>query len=558
MGETVDDPAPFEEPVYGSAGRSIVPVAMPEHLRRAWARSGLTSSAIPAEILARNAKDYASLPAVIDGDVELTWAELITEARRFASYLMAVGVGRGQVVAWQLPTWWEAIVVHYGTWFAGAISNPIVSIYRLRELTHILSEVQASCVVTAREFRGCDHVDLFAEAGRAAGVKALARVAVRGSAPGWTSFGDAVSGRGLSGPVALEPDEPALVLYTSGTESAPKGAIHTSRTCLASAMRSVRMRGLGWNDRVYVPGATLAHIGGLERAVLSPMMSGHRTIFRDRWDADQAVADLQQYEITLMSGSPVFVQELSAAAKQAGVDRLQLAKGFMCGGAALTMHHLQLAESLGLRPVRGYGLTENLGNFSVSQVCSPPEIRLESDGYVVAGGEVRVVDEAGKDLPAGTEGELLIRSPTLARGYISPAQTVASFDTDSGWFRTGDLGTVSSAGILKMTGRLKEIINRGGEKFSAREIEDLLLSHPAVADVAVVPAKHERLGEQPAAFVLINNDTVTSEQDLAEFLRRSGLAAQKIPTIWRWVSGEFERNVQGKIRKDMLERSLAQ
>jgi acyl-CoA synthetase len=192
---------------------------------------------------------------------------------------------------------------------------------------------------------------------------------------------------------------------------------------------------------------------------------------------------------------------------------------------------------------------------SASAAFDTLEVRLGSDGRVAPGCEIRVVGEDGRDIPRGEVGEFVVRGPHRALGYLDPQQTRYSFDED-GWFRTGDLGTLSTDDVVSVTGRVKDIINRGGEKFSSREIEDLLSLHPAVFESAVVPAPHERFGEQPAAFVLLREGQVAGPAELSSFLRSRGLAAQKVPQVWRYVP-ELPRTPAGKVKKYTLQAELA-
>jgi acyl-CoA synthetase (AMP-forming)/AMP-acid ligase II len=249
----------------------------------------------------------------------------------------------------------------------------------------------------------------------------------------------------------------------------------------------------------------------------------------------------------------VFIYELLAALKARGQPRLDLRSGYPCGGSTIPTALAEAADDAGMQPMRSWGMTE-CPVVTASSRFDPREVRCGSDGRIVPGCEVRVLDPGGRELGPGQIGEMLVRGPQRALGYLDPVHTKESFDAD-GWFRTGDLGYVDGAGVLTMTGRVKEIINRGGEKISGREIEDALTRHPEVADAAVVPAPHPRLGEQPAAFVLTRGATSPTPEALAAFLRDSGLAAQKIPRVWRFVD-ELPRTASGKVKKYELQASL--
>ncbi|GAA4232718.1 acyl-CoA synthetase [Streptosporangium album] len=524
-------------------------------------RNGYQSPALIAPLMRRNKREFGALPAVFDGEVTLTWRELIDAAARFAGFLSSRGVGPGDVVTWQVPNWWESLVVAYGIWAAGAISSPVVPIYREHELRAVLAAVRPACVVAPEEFRGRRHTEMIEEACRASGWQPAVRVVLRGRATGWTPFGDAMAGRGHLAD-GRDPDEPALVGFTSGTTSGAKGVVHSVRSFIASPLRSSRMMPTGWTDRSYMP-APVAHATGMLSAIAVPLFTGSSIVLRDRWDAEQAIDDIARYAVTSSAGAAVFIQELLDALDGRGMDRLALPGGYPCGGSSIPTSLAEAAEARGLIPARSFGMTECPGVTGSSPRLDPPEIRLATDGWVAAGCEVRVVGMSGEDVAVGEAGEFWIRGPQMALGYIDPEHTREGFD-EAGWFRTGDLGRLQRHDVgdgevrysATVTGRVKEIINRGGEKISAREIEDVLVRHPAVAEAAVVSAPHDRLGEQPAAFVLFRPEIEVGFEDLAAFLKSTGLAPQKIPQVWRHVH-EMPRTASGKVMKHVLQSQFA-
>lgn len=522
-----------------------------EHVEH-WQRMGLVSRRVPSGMLARNALELPQHPAVIEGDVVVTWADLSEAAAAVAAHLQLVGVGPGDVVCWQLPTWWESVVVAHAIWMVGAVSNPIVMMFREHELAQVLAATQPTCVVTTPRFRSGSHTELFDDVCRNLKI-APARVSVRGESPGWTPLSTLLNTGRSPRPIVVDPDEPALLLYTSGTESSPKAVVHTASTIVAAAERGARTRALDWTDRAYAGGASMAHVGGLERVLLGTLAVGHTAVIRDRWDAEQAYADMLQHGVTFTSGSTVFIRELCDVV-EAEAGEFSLTKGFMCGGSTMVESVIDRAQMVGLNPVRGYGMTEYCGSFSTALLSSPDAIRLRSDGVVTAGGDLRL--DGGSTADGGMVGELAIRGPALAIGYLDCEQTRSAYD--DGWFRTGDVGLLRSDGALVVTGRTKDIINRGGEKIAAQEIELLLMSHDAVTEVAVVAAPHQRLGEQPAAFVCLRPGSSADEIELSNFLQGRGLALQKVPTIWRWCESDLPRSAGGKVRKDELRRSLWQ
>ncbi len=516
-----------------------------------YAQQGYRSTVNLGALMSRNQKEFGSLPAVVDGPVALSWRELIDLASRYSGFLHANGIGPGDVVMWQLPNWWESLVVAYGVWGAGAISAPVVPTYREHELRHVVKMLRPNCVVAPKSFRQVDHVDLISDACSAVGWNPRVRVVLRGHAPGWKDFNETVSASSFIAP-NVSVDAPALVGFTSGTTSGSKGVAHSIASFISSPIASARQRGYSWRDRSYVP-APLAHATGLLSAVAVPIFTGCSVILRDRWDAERAVEDITTLGVTFSSGAAIFVEEILSALDARGLDRLELA-GYTCGGSSIPSKLAMSADAVGMNPARSWGMTE-CPSVTSSGPFEPLEVRCNSDGRITPGSEVRIVDESNRQIGYDQVGELLVRGPQRTLGYLLPEHTAQAFD-EEGWFRTGDLGFITMGGVVTITGRSKEIINRGGEKISGREIEEILIEHPGIIEAAVVPAPDPRLGEQPAAFVRFVTEPV-GEEELIQFLRSSGLAPHKIPRLWRSVD-QLPRTASGKVKKYVLTAEIAE
>jgi acyl-CoA synthetase len=298
--------------------------------------------------------------------------------------------------------------------------------------------------------------------------------------------------------------------------------------------------------------APLQHITGLLNAMTMPALVGARAVLAERWDPPQAVRDVLRHRVTYSAGATVFLHELTEAASAVGA-RLPL-RMFACGGAPVPRSVMERSEERGIPAARVYGMTE-LPTVTVMNASSPFTQRAETDGALAPGVELKVVDEDGTELPPGRAGELLVRGPERMIGYLDAPSNDAALDAD-GWFRTGDVGVLGGQHVT-ITGRLKDIINRGGEKFSTREIEDLLTAHSAVRAAAVVPAQHGRLGEVPVAFVVLDGDASISIEDLQAHLLSQGLARQKTPVDYQFVEG-LPMTPSGKIKKFELTRLLGE
>jgi len=528
------------------------PAPLPAELPARYAALGYPTDVTLAGMLVRNRLELPDRVAVIDGDVVLTWTDLAEAAAQVAAWLQARGIGPGDAVCWQLPNWWEAVVVAHGIWAAGAVSSPVVPIYREHELRQIVQGVRPRCIVGPAEFRGCDHVELLTEACKAEGVDPELRLVVRGQAAGWTSLDEVLRGPGAP-PATIDPEAPAIVGWTSGTTAGAKGVVHSHRTYTAITSRLVRSLGCTWEDRSYAP-APVAHATGLLLGLTLPVWSGGGVVLADRWDAQLAVDDITTHGATYSGGPAVFLTEITAAVHQRGLPGLPLRAGWMAGASTIPLAVAEAAEAIGLGVTRSYGSTE-CPCVTGPDRADPVEVRLGTDGRLTPGCELRV-EVDGRPARTGEDGELWVRGPQRTLGYLSEAHTRDGFD-EEGWFRTGDVGAVDERGALTITGRIKDIINRGGEKISAREIEDALVRHPAVAEACVVPAPDARLGEQPAAFVLLRSGQTVRGDELAAFLRSSGLAVQKVPRVWRALE-ELPRTPSGKVKKFVLSDALAE
>jgi acyl-CoA synthetase len=290
--------------------------------------------------------------------------------------------------------------------------------------------------------------------------------------------------------------------------------------------------------------APLQHITGVLNAMTVPLLVGASAVLAERWEPDVAVADIMRHRVTYSAGATVFLQELTEAARAAGVH-LPL-RNFACGGAAVPRAVMERSEEQGIPASRVYGMTE-LPTVTVMNRDYPFDLRAETDGAIAPGVEVRAVGTDGESMATGCAGELLVRGPEQMLGYLDPAANWAALD-EAGWLSTGDVGIVDRAGFVTITGRLKDVINRGGEKFSARDIEDLLIAHPAVRDAAVVPGPDARFGEVPVAFVVFDQAGRASADDLSRHLHTGGLARQKNPVAWHFVDS-LPMTPSGKVKK---------
>lgn len=483
--------------------------------------------------------------ALIDGEVAVTRAAAVADAEALSAALHARGLRPGDVIAFQVPNWHEALVINLAAAMSGLVINPIVPIYRDHEVSLMLADCGARALFVAASFRGYDFAAMAARI--RANLPGLKHVfTVRGD--GAQDYAALVAeGRGLRfARPAVDPLGVKMVLYTSGTTGRPKGVLHSH----VSISRILRESGANWG---LMPGeATLmpspvTHVSGYANGLEAPFVCGTRTVLMESWNAQQALALIDRHALVGTVAATPFLVELAAAAREAG-NPLPSFRFFACGGAAVPSELIPAANAAfaRCRAFRVFGASEvPLVTFGWPR---DEVLAATTDGAVVDY-QVRIVDDEDHDLPDGQEGEILARGPAMMLGYADEEQTRDAITRD-GYFRTGDLGVRSADGALTITGRKKDLIIRGGENISAKEIEDVLHGHPQVREAAVVAMPHDRLGEGVCAYIIAEGDH-PSPQALAAHVMESGLARQKTPERFEF-RDDFPRTASGKVRKDLL------
>ena len=526
---------------------------LPERLVRRWTAQGLRTQQQPGWVLERAAARRPGDIAVITAEGHHTLAQLQARADAIAWALLDGGVAAGDVVTWSLPNGVEAVATAIAIWRIGAVSNPVVPIYREHELAFILGQLRPAAVVAAVDIRGragCEEMD------RALAIAAFEprlRLAL-GDAAGasrWAPLPEADPDRAPSAlPADVEPAEahlPCLVLYTSGTTAAPKGVLHSGCALVHEAFSMQREWGLTYRETM-VMASPLPHITGILQGLLVPCLAGARVLLLDRWNPQVCVEMIEREGGTYMSGATPFLQGLLDAYDERGTASPAL-RQFCCGGAPVSPALIESAERLGIKAHRSWGLTE-LPSATFSRTIDPLRQRAETDGRPGEGIEVGVVDDERRPLPRGAEGELRIRGPERMEGYVDGTLNDEAMDAD-GWVYTGDVGRVDGDGCVRVTGRRKDIINRGGEKLSAREVEELLERHDSVREAAVVPVPDVRLGEAVGAAIVLRDGAQADVPAILRFLRGLGLASQKVPARVEIVTA-LPRTPSGKLQKHLV------
>jgi len=503
-----------------------------------------------SELLRRRVAETPSRVYIVDGDARLTFAEFASRANRLAAGLRRIGVGAGDVISWQLPSWWEAAAVDVAIDTLGAISNPIIPIYREREVTFIARQAGARVLLVPGRFRSFDYRELARTVQREAA--ALEHVVVVRDAPGMgmMTFESLLDDTTGEPPRAERPPHAVSGLfYTSGTTAEPKGVMHTASTLGAFARNNATVGGTGPDD-VSLLQFPLTHIGGVGPFIVLPILIGSRVVCLDVWDPERALALIEREGVTSAGGPPAILQGLLNA-KGFSSERARSVRTAGTGAADVPPELIrEVRRRFAAVSFRSYGLTEC--PMLTSGTRTDPEDRcVHTDGRPTPGCQVRIVDESGCPVAPGVEGEIEATGPQMCVGYVDPALNDAAF-TDDGWLRTGDLGVMDADGYVRVTGRKKDIIIRKGENLSAKAIEDVLYEHPSIADASVVGVPDAASGERVCACVVLRAGAPPLKlAELRAFMERKQVMRQKIPEQLE-ILPELPRNATGKVLKYVL------
>ncbi len=526
-------------------------------LHEGWRRLGLWSEDTLGAVVDRGLRGHSGQPFTFRSDVRPwrgTYGEVGELARRAAAGLARRGIGRGDIVAFQLPNWVEAAITFYAVTYLGAVIVPIVHTYGPKEVAYILRRTDVTLFVTADRFASTDFLAQLDQVRPR--VETLEHVLVVGEGPRparTEPFAALLEDGTCERPAAHDPDAPVVVAYTSGTTADPKGVVHSDRTLLAeighqSLMRRSSSRG---EPRASLVGAPLGHAGGMYSSLLTPLGEGLPVHMIDRWDPGRVLSAMVEDGLSSGGGVTYFLTSLLDHPDCTPEHHALIGAAGM-GGAPVPPAVSDRAESLGIAIFRSYGSTEH-PSITGCWGDDPAEKRKYTDGRPLPGVDVRLVDDDGLDVPAGEPGEILSRGPDRCLGYTDPALSAQAFDAD-GWFATGDIGQADDEGYVRIVDRKKDIIIRGGENVSALEVEELLLRMPGVVEVAVVAAPDARLGEHGCAFVR-SAGPPPALPDIQAHLSACGLGRQKWPEELRLVE-DLPRTSSGKVRKTELRQVL--
>lgn len=527
-----------------------------EQRRAAYRQQGLWGDASLADYWQQTARAMPDKIAVVDNHgASYTYSALDHAASCLANWMLAKGIESGDRIAFQLPGWCEFTVIYLACLKIGAVSVPLLPSWREAELVWVLNKCQAKMFFAPTLFKQTRPVDLILplqnqlpQLQQIVGVDKLA------PATSSLSLSQIIADNtSLTTAITTHGDELAAVLFTSGTEGLPKGVMLTHNNILASERAYCARLNLTWQDVFMMP-APLGHATGFLHGVTAPFLIGARSVLLDIFTPDACLALLEQQRCTCMLGATPFVYDLLNVLEKQPAD-LSALRFFLCGGTTIPKKVARECQQRGIKLLSVYGSTESSPH-AVVNLDDPLSRFMHTDGYAAAGVEIKVVDDARKTLPPGCEGEEASRGPNVFMGYFDEPELTARALDEEGWYYSGDLCRMDEAGYIKITGRKKDIIVRGGENISSREVEDILLQHPKIHDACVVAMSDERLGERSCAYVVLKAPHHSlSLEEVVAFFSRKRVAKYKYPEHIVVIE-KLPRTTSGKIQKFLLRKDI--
>lgn len=526
--------------------------------RAAYRQQGLWGDASLADYWQQTVRAMPDKIAVVDNHgASYTYSVLDQAASCLASWMLANGIEAGDRVAFQLPGWCEFTVIYLACLKNGAVSVPLLPSWREAELVWVLNKCQAKMFFAPTLFKQTRPVDLILPLqNQLPHLQQIVGVDKLAPATSSLSLRQIITDNTpLTTSISVHGDELAAVLFTSGTEGMPKGVMLTHNNILASERAYCARLNLTWQDVFMMP-APLGHATGFLHGVTAPFLVGARSVLLDIFTPEACLSLLEQQRCTCMLGATPFVYDLLNLLEKQPAD-LSALRFFLCGGTTIPKKVARECQQRGIKLLSVYGSTESSPH-AVVNLDDPLSRFMHTDGYAAAGVEIKVVDDARKTLPAGCEGEEASRGPNVFMGYFDEPELTARALDEEGWYYSGDLCRMDEAGYIKITGRKKDIIVRGGENISSREVEDILLQHPKIHDACVVAMPDERLGERSCAYIVLKSPHHSlSLEDVVAFFSRKRVAKYKYPEHIV-ITEKLPRTASGKIQKFLLRKDIIQ
>lgn len=503
-----------------------------------------------------SAQKFPDKTAIIDKKSRYTYRELIKLVDRVALGLLELGLRKGDVISFQLPNWNEFVILHYAVTRIGAISNPLIPIYREREISYMVGLAESKMIVIPAEFRGfnypamietlleqwpsMEHVFVIGE-NVPSGMKSFSTLL---HTP-WEERRDP----SILNEISIDHNEVTEIIFTSGTTGKPKGVMHTHNTLCVSTNYWIDRLHLTPEDVMFMA-STFAHQTGFGYGVRLPAHYGGTAVYQDVWNPREFIELVEKEKITFTAGATPFLQDTLSVD---GIENCNIGslRAFVALGAPIPRPLVKEASTkVGFKILSGWGQTEN-GLVTLIKLDDSEEKLVNTDGCALPGMELKVIDPHGEDSPANEEGDLLCKGPALFVGYLKQIEaTLAEYNND--WFVTGDRAIMDEDGYIRISGRNKDIIIRGGENIPVAYVENVLYEHEDIAIVQIVAMPDPRLQEKACAFIQMKEGrTPLTLETVREFLTSKGIAKQYWPEHVEIVD-DFPRTPSGKIQKYKL------
>lgn len=484
--------------------------------------------------------------------IRWTYREVAERVEVLARNLAALGIGHGDVISAQLPNWGEFLIIHLAATRLGAVTNSLLPIYRAKDISYILGLARTKLAIIPDGFRGYDYPETYREL--RPNLPSLEHIYVVGDTcpTDMKPFHDLLKNTNAAAVErrAFDGDDVTILIFTSGTESSPKGVMHSHNTLLYGNLAGAKLLGLNADEVVWAV-SPITHATGIEWNLRQAVVLGATLVMQESWDSEAALELLEKERCTYTCAATPFATMLLDSPSLSRRD-LSSFRVFLCGGAAIPATlGAEVRDRIGCNLIPCWGMSECFAA-TMGRVLDPDNKRWGTDGRAIPGAEVAVFDaDRVTMLPPGESGEIGTRGPHVCLGYFrDPERTKETFSRD-GWLFSSDLGVLDENGYLRVIGRKKDIVNRGGLKISAREVEEMMLKHPAIQNAVLVGVPDRRLGEKSCAFVVMRSGESLSLEDLVEFLEKLGSAKYKLPEYLRVVA-QLPMTPTGKVQKFKL------
>ncbi len=507
-----------------------------------------------------NVKTHPDHMAVTDAQGSLyTYKELDLAASKAASYLKKQGVAPGDIVSFNIPGWAEFLLIYIACLKAGAAANPLLHKYRSKELKFTLNKCRSKVVFLACGFKQYDYLSSLGEPASLHENFPYLRSVVLVEKNGAAASG-AVSLREIleteeafTEQVPASGDDLAAVLFTSGTEGNPKGAMLTHNNLISSARSYSCTLGVTPYD-IHLMSAPLGHATGFYWGINMPVVVGCPIVLQEQFKVEETLELIEKHRVTASIASTPFVFDILRQLEKTPRDISSL-RFYMCGGAPVPRSLVHQAKEKGIQVMSVYGSTETAANTMTIPLDSEEKI-INTDGAAAFSYGIKIVDRDGSPVEPGREGEELCYGPCVFMGYLDEPEITSRALGPDGWYHSGDLCVMDADGYIRITGRIKDIIVRGGENISSLELEDILYTHPAVQDASVVSMPDERLGERACAFLVMKRgEAPLNLKDIQALFSKHDVAKYKYPERVEIID-ELPRNPAGKVQKNILREIL--